>query len=289
MSTISYQGIPGSFSHIVARKLFGERDELVGTREFREIFERVSSGQDSAGVVPLENTLAGSVYENYDLLLHFALSISAEHYLRVEHHLMALPRRAPDAGLSSLLKVFSHQKALEQCGQLFREFPHLERSVHNDTAGAAKLVADRKDAAPAAIASEEAARLYGLEILRRNVEDNPHNITRFIVVERSCAGVTQPTKCSIIFSLPHQPGSLAGVLAVLARRGLNLSKIESRPIAGRPFEYNFYVDFEFSNGPLAAALEELARATRSLKVLGLYRAAGGKVTTPGAGQKACTL
>ncbi len=273
MSTVSYQGIPGSFSHMTACTLFGAGAQLFGTSQFREIFERVSAGIDDAGVVPLENTLAGSVYENYDLLLHHPLQITAEHYLRVEHHLLALPGKSGDERIRCLSRVFSHQKALEQCQLLFREFSHLECSVHNDTAGAAKLVVDRADSSLAAIASEEAAKLYGLQILRRNVEDDPHNFTRFVVVSRAAVRVVDANKCSIIFSLRHQPGSLVRVLDVLSRRGLNLTKIESRPIAGKLFEYNFYADFEFAAGQAEAALEEISANTQSLQVLGLYRAA----------------
>ena len=203
--------------------------------------------------------------------------------MRIEHHLLGLPGESREEAFKSLKKVISHQKALEQCLKIFEAYPDLERAIHSDTAGAAKIVREGKDPAIGAIASREAAALYGLQILRENIEDDPFNFTRFVVVARgdnlmSAEESSRFNKCSLLFCLPHVAGSLASFLARISARGLNLTRIESRPIAGRPFEYNFYVDIEGDEGTLEGEIPALRESTTELRVLGIYRA-GENLTT----------
>ena len=273
ITSLAYQGIPGSFSYLAGRKLFPKAQNMIGTKSFRELFKLVDSGQAAIGIVPVENSLAGSVHEVYDLLHNHSLTVSAETYLKIAHHLLVIKSAEKPANIiSGLKKVFSHPKALEQCQIFFDQRPEIERSAYSDTAGAAKYVSQSNDKTLAAIASEEAAELYGLQIVQRNVEDDPRNFTRFLVIGKESAS-EKPDKASLIFTLPHEPASLYRVLEVFAQEKLNVTKIESRPIPGSPFEYNFYIDFEFQGGRDEAdkAISEVHARTRTLKILGVYK------------------
>ena len=265
--SVAYRGIPGSFSYLAAQAIFGKEVALSGIDDFEGIFKSVAAGSDEAGVIPLENTLAGSVHENYDLLLQYDLAIHAEYHLRVEHHLVGL-----QSDISKISKVYSHPKALEQCKIIFNDLPHLERRPFSDTAAAAKQVKTRGDPSLAAIASEEAAKLYGLTIIRRNIEDNRSNFTRFVTIKRKLERAADADKCSLILSLPHAPGSLMRALQVISDEGLNLTKIESRPITGKPFEYHFYIDFEFRGIDLDRAIKNMSTRATIVKNLGIYKA-----------------
>lgn len=270
MKKIVYQGIAGAFSHITAQMLFGLDNDFVGKVRFREIFEDVTSGAAEFGVVPIENTLAGSVYENYDLLERFDVHVIAEEKTRIEHHLLALP----GAQIGQINRVFSHAKALEQCEDFFADHLAIEEVIHADTAGAAKFVAEQKNPNFAAIASCEAAALYGLEILKTNIEDNPHNWTRFFVISKKPDYPARANKASIMFSVSHKPGSLFRALKIIADNNLNMSKLQSRPIEGKPFEYFFYVDVEFEGMSMKdaqKALDLLQSETHFLKILGFYK------------------
>lgn len=277
MTTVAYQGMPGSFSHITSVTLFGKNNVFSGTTSFPEIFSLLSSNKADFGVIPLENSLAGSIHEVYDLIRKNDLHITKEHYLRVRHCLLAYPSettREQDR-LSKIMRVFSHPKALEQCENFFTKNPHIERVIHSDTAGAAKYVSESKDPSIAAIASSQAGELYGLTKLLTGIEDNSENITRFAVIKQKPEEIKDADKCSIIFTLRHIPGSLSRVLSTLASKDLNLTKIESRPIHGKPFEYFFTVDFEFSGASLEyiqEALRIIKLQVAELRVLGLYKA-----------------
>lgn len=270
MKKIAYQGIAGAFSHITAQMLFGIENDFVGKGRFKEIFEDVTAGRADYGVIPIENTLAGSVYENYDLLQEYPVHVTAEEKTRIEHHLLVLP----GTKVESLKRVFSHAKALEQCEDFFAQYPHIEEVIYGDTAGAAKHVAEVKDRSFGAIASREAAELYGLEILQTNIEDNPHNWTRFFVISKLPDYPADSNKASVMFSVSHKPGSLFRALKIIAENNLNMSKLQSRPIEGKPFEYFFYVDVEFEGMPMEKArniLEMLQSETHFLKILGFYK------------------
>ncbi len=266
---IAYQGISGSFSSMAARALYGNDIEPVQTKRFREIFEHVTSGTADAGVVPIENALAGSIHENYDLLSEFACSIVGEYYCPVQLHLLGISGGIP---LSSITRVVSHPKALEQCSNFFEEHPHLSPIVFSDTAGAALHIKEQRDTTLAAIASTEAAQHFGLSIIRDSIQNHAANATRFFAIAAKPREIPNPTKCSLELSLPHQPASLHKLLGEFAELSVNVTKIESRPIPGKPFEYTFHIDIE-SERPeiLQEAAARAATRARDLRVLGFYR------------------
>lgn len=273
--TIAFQGIPGSFSHITATALFSADNKFNGTRKFSEIFSQVSSKAADYGVVPLENTLAGSIYESYDLLAQHDLHIVDEYCLAVGHHLLVKNAGAADdpARLAAIRRVLSHPKALEQCRRFFEKHPNVELEVASDTASAARRIASDGDESLAAIASLEAAKLYGLRVLAKNIEDDPNNLTRFGVIAREETSLLPADKCSLLFTLPHAPRSLCRALELVGDANFNLTKIESRPIHGKPFEYLFYIDFQFdSSRPEAFKqfLDDFRGHALNVRLLGCY-------------------
>lgn len=277
---ITYQGVPGSYSHITAVKHFGDTNTFIGTKAFKEIFENLKNGTADAAVVPVENTLAGTVYENYDYLNSYEVYAIGEHNLRIEHQLLGIhtPDNSEDR-IKKLTKVYSHIKALEQCTHFFESYPAVEKVIYSDTAGAAQMVSQQKNPAIAAIASDTAAKLYNLDILKSNIEDDAENFTRFLVISTKKTEVKYANKCSLILTISHIPGSLYMALGIFADNKMNLTKIESRPIHGKPFEYVFYVDLEFNNADLEHVKKiiatELPAVTQTLKVLGFYKS--GKI------------
>jgi prephenate dehydratase len=262
---------------MATKALFGSDIVALQTRRFREIFEHVKERRADVGVIPIENALAGSVHENYDLLAEFDLEIIGEYYCPVQLHLMTV--RSPDGKkpeLDSISQAVSHPKALEQCSQFLELHPSISPVVFSDTAGAAEMVRDKKDSHTAAIASEEAAQAYGLEIVARSIQNHAANSTRFVAISLHNAAPGTPNKCSLLFTLPHRPGSLHTVLGTIAGAGMNVTKIESRPIMGRPFEYTFHVDIECEqerSGDLIRLTRALAFDTAEYRVLGMYVAA----------------
>jgi len=266
-TVVAFQGVPGSFSSMAARVLFGSDTTAIHTQQFREIFERVMDGSAHFGIVPIENAVAGSVHENYDLLEEYSCSIIAETQIPVQLHLMSIPHAA------SVSKVYSHPKALEQCSSFFAKHPEIEAVVWSDTAGAAQHVAKLRDPSLAAIASEEAAVIHRLPVLKRSIQNHPNNSTRFVAIARESSREADPTKCSLVVSLAHKPGSLFAILREIAELGLNLTKIESRPILGAPFSYSFHIDIECLPGQATTLQEAALRVSRNaekLKILGYY-------------------
>lgn len=266
-AVVAFQGIPGSFSSMAASALFGSDSIAIHTKQFREIFERVMDGSANFGVVPIENALAGSVHENYDLLEEYPCSIVAETLVPVQLQLIAIP----NAG--SISKVYSHPKALEQCSTFFAKHPEIEAVVWSDTAGAAEHVAKTGDPALAAIASEEAAAIYGLRTLKCSIQNHPNNATRFVAIAKDPGDEVHPTKCSLVISLAHKPGSLFAILREVSELGLNLTKIESRPIVGSPFSYSFHIDIEClpdQSETLRDAARRISKNVEKLKNLGFY-------------------
>jgi len=257
---VAIQGEAGSFSHAAALETRGPVVRLVPCATFVELFRAVETGAAASGVVPIENTLAGSVHENYDLLSAHALHVVAETELRIRHCLIAPPRTT----LPQIRRVASHPVALAQCRHFFVTHPGVVAVPAYDTAGTA--------AADAAIASKLAAELYGADVIAEGLEDHAENYTRFLVVAREPTprGPEESQKSSLILSLGNTPGTLYRALGVFAARGLNLTKIESRPLPGRPWEYLFYVDVVDSGQGIGAALEELRAFTSSIRVLGTY-------------------
>lgn len=270
MTTVAIQGEAGSFSHAAALALYESSLRLFACPTFEELFRAVETGSAARGIVPIENTLAGSVYENYDLLAAHTLHVVGETQLRIRHCLIS----RPGLELSDIRRVASHPVALAQCRRFFTSHPQLIAVPAYDTAGSVRDMISGTSTADAAIGSALAAKLYGAVVLAEGLEDHPENYTRFLIVAREPAAIEHATKTSLMFSLANEPGTLHRALGVFAGRGLNLTKIESRPWPGRPWEYLFYLDV-LSPTPraLSAALEELRSFATVLRVLGSYPSA----------------
>jgi len=266
---VAIQGEAGSFSHAAAREALGPDVRLVPCPTFDELFRTVETGEATRGVVPIENSLAGSVYEAYDALGAHALHVVGETQVRVRHCLVV----RPGTEFEGVRRVASHPVALAQCRRLFVDHPAITPVPAYDTAGSVRDLLAGCLEADAAIGSALAAQLYGGEILLEGIEDHPENYTRFLVVAREPGPTGGATKTSLVFHLPNVPGSLYRAMGAFANRGLDLSKIESRPIMGRPWEYAFYLDvLGDPRGAVAEALAELASLARDLRVLGAYPA-----------------
>ncbi len=267
MSRIAHKGIKGSFTYLNALKYFGKNHDFMGLPRFSDIFDSVWRGYADYGVVPIENSLVGSIHEIYDELCKRPLFIVAESYMRIEHFLIG---RGP---LDKVRKVFSHPKALEQCSELFKKHPWFEKAMSDDTAGAADFVSRSGDRSLAAISSAEAAAIYGLSILLKHVEDNSANHTRFVVITKQNPNNDSFNKCTLTFKIKHVPGALSKVLKSCYDEKVNLTKIESRPIVGKPFEYQFYLDLTAGNLPeiVNRLLNNLRLESNDLKVLGMYK------------------
>jgi prephenate dehydratase len=270
----AFQGELGAFSQQAIRQLLGPRAKPSPRQRFDEVFAALRAGEVDAAVLPIENTLAGSVHENYDLLLKYDFEITAETNVRIVHHLIA----QPGAKFTSIRKVYSHPVALNQCLDFFARHKRIERVSHYDTAGSVKTILEQRLEGAAAIASELAAKIYGGSILKREIEDDRRNFTRFFLLEPAAAkprGRRGKWKTSLVFSTRNQPGSLYRALSALALRDLNLVKIESRPRRGKPWEYMFYLDLwgHREERPVRNALGHLAEMADFLRVLGSYRAA----------------
>jgi prephenate dehydratase len=265
---VAIQGERGAFSHQAALEACGEATELVPTRDFDALFEALASGAADRALVPVENTLTGSIHQNYDRMRDSPFHVVGEQRLRIEQCLIALR----GAGLASLRRVRSHPVALGQCLGFFRRHPGIEAVPTADTAGAVREIVELGDPGEAALASRLAAPLYGAELLEAGVEDDPENHTRFLLLAREPAAGEAADKTSLVVVLENRPGALYRALGAFAQRGVDLTKLESRPLRGRPWEYAFYLDARGDpGGAVAEALEELRREAREVRVLGSYR------------------
>lgn len=270
MPTIAYQGEPGAFSEHAARSFFGGGARLLPVETFKDVFEYATKHPSGFGIVPLENSVFGSVHQNYDLLLRHKLSIVGEVKLRIQLHLMALP----GISIRDIDSVYSHPQALGQCEEFLRTLKKVNVVAYYDTAGSAKMIRKEKRRDAAALASGRAATRYGLRILRKNVESNHNNYTRFIVLSRKRSVPTRHGKMSLVFAVKNIPGALFKALAVFALREINLLKIESRPLVGKPWEYFFYLDIEGTPNEerVVQALGHLGELATFVRVLGSYQA-----------------
>ena len=270
---LAYQGEPGAYSEAAALRYGGSHAETLPCKSFDEVFEAVVNKKATHGVVPLENSIGGTIHRNYDLLLEHELPITGEVELDVVHCLQALP----GTKLQDIKVVYSHPQALAQCERYLKDLGVTVEAVY-DTAGGAKLVAEQKIAGAAALASRRAAEVFGLEVLQEAVQDYEYNITRFAIIGGSPAA--DANKTTIVFALPSTPGALFKALSVFALRDINLTKLESRPIRGRPWEYLFYVEVEARRDDLlcARALTHLAEFARWTRVLGTYKGADRRVS-----------
>jgi len=278
MKRVGFQGELGAFSQSAIRQLLGAKAEPVPYQRFEEVFSALRAEKVDAAVLPIENTLHGSVHENYDLLLRYDFEITAETSVRIVHNLIA----APGVAFERVRTVYSHPVALNQCLDFFRAHKRIRRETFYDTAGSVKMIMKEKPADAAAIASELAAKIYGGKILRREIEDDRQNFTRFFLLEpagtkpRTARGdASKPWKTSLVFSTKNIPGALFRALSALALRDLNLVKIESRPLRGKPWEYLFYLDLlgRSTDPVVKKALGHLEEVADFLRVLGTYRAA----------------
>jgi prephenate dehydratase len=266
----AFQGERGAFSEEAARQLLGASVEVLPCETFEDVFAAVKDGRAKAAVVPIENSLAGSVLRNYELLAGADLTITAEAYVRIA--LNVIGHRG--AKLEDIRRVSSHPVALAQCHR-FLGSHRFEVTPSYDTAGSVKNVIEHGAREEAAIAGATAAEIYGGEILARGVEDHHHNYTRFLLLEpagRAAAESDRAFKTTILFRTPNRPGALFRALAAFALRDVNLSKIESRPIEGRPWEYSFYVDLagRSSEPNVHRGIEHLREMCESVRVLGSY-------------------
>jgi prephenate dehydratase len=268
---IAIQGEPGSFSHEAAIKLVADA-AIVPCTLSAEVFSALAGGEVEAAVIPIENSLAGSVSEHFDLLLNHDVKVERETRLRIHHNLIAIS----GAAINEIDRVFSHPVALAQCRRFLAAHPRMEAFAFYDTAGSVKQLMELRDRHAAAIASAAAAAYYGAQILQEGIEDNPENFTRFFLVRRAAEAVTDPdsNKISLAFSVENRPGSLVAALNELSALGTNLTKIESRPVHGKPWEYIFYVDCQIhSSEEGSRALEALRGHCAMVKELGRYQEA----------------
>lgn len=278
MKKVAIQGVQGAFHDIAAREYFSDiKIDLVECITFEELFATIQNGGCDYGMVAVENSVAGILSHNYFLLNEYSFKIVGEHYLRIVQNLIALP----GSSLESLKEVRSHPIALRQCHKFLNALR--EKGIRivesEDTALAAKSIAENKMYGIAAVAGELAATIYGLDVLERGIESNERNFTRFLVVENN-ANEIQPKdytdssydKASISFTLSHEPGMLCGVLQVFQSYGLNMTMIQSTPLPGKEWEYKFFVDLVFSEmESLSGALDNVAKLVHSFTITGLYQ------------------
>jgi arogenate/prephenate dehydratase len=269
---IAYQGEAGAYSEAAALKFQADATPIA-CPAFDDVFQAVETGRATCGVLPIENSIGGTIHRNYDLLLQHELKIVGEVELPVIHCLAALP----GTQLADITQIYSHPQALAQCDRFLRSLTGVEIVATYDTAGSAKLIRDRRLASTAAIASERAATIFELDVLKSSIQDYTDNITRFLIVTRPGAAAEvmagrEPNKTTVVFTLPNVPGSLFKALSVFALRDIDVTKVESRPIPGRPWEYLFYLDVAAGVQELRAsrALMHLAEFAPSSKTLGSY-------------------
>jgi len=264
---VAIQGERGAFSHAAALAALGEGVEILPRPSFEALFAAVAEGEADRAVVPIENSLTGSIHENYDRLKSGPLHIVRETQLRIRQCLIA----RPGASIASIGRVASHPVALAQCRRFFAEHPDIEPVTAYDTAGSVQELLRSGPITAGAIASRLAAEIYGGEVLLEGIEDDPQNYTRFLVLARDPGPPEQATKTSLVFTLDNVPGALHRALGAFASRGADLCKIESRPLRGYPWEYAFYLDVLGDPGGTAGeAIEELRRMAREVRVLGSY-------------------
>ena len=274
MKRIAIQGLIGSFHDIAAHQFFdGEQVQLICCATFEEVFENIKRDPTVIGMLAIENTIAGSLLHNYELLREADITVVGEHKLHISHCICCLP----EDSWETVQEVHSHPVALMQCRGFLANHPELKAVASEDTAGSAKYIAEHQCRGWAAICSAEAAKLYGMKILEDHIEDNKHNFTRFLVTcHPQKADFLRPLqdtdKSSLVFALPHEEGSLSQVLSILSFYRINLTKIQSLPIIGHEWEYLFYVDVTYDTlTRYRQSIDAIMPLTRELKILGEYK------------------
>lgn len=273
MKRIAIQGEIGSFHDIAAHQYFlNEQIQLICCPTFESVFEHIKRDPTIIGMLAIENTIAGSLLHNYELLCNSGTTIVGEHKLHIEHSICCLP----EDSWETLTEVHSHPVALMQCREYLANHPTLKAVEAEDTAGSAEYINRNKCRGWAAICNSQAAKLYGMKVLEDKIEDNKHNFTRFLVVSNPhkadfLRSLEQTNKSSIVFSLPHEEGSLSKVLTILSFYSINLTKIQSLPIIGHEWEYMFYVDVTYTNlTRYRQSIDAIIPLTKELKILGEY-------------------
>jgi len=265
---VAFQGERGAYSEVAARQMLGKKITPVPCETFESLFEKVEKRRADLGVIPIENSLVGSIHKNYDLLLEHRLNVIGEVQLRVSHALIAQSK----VNFKRVTKVYSHPMALEQCRKFFKRHKGIAPISYYDTAGAVKMLAESGLSNSAAIASPFAAQIHKMKILKQAIEDEKHNYTRFLLLSRNTINFKGKAKTSIVFSLKSEPGALFKALSVFALRSIDLTKIESRPSRKQAWQYYFYVDFEggIKEERIKFALDHLGEITHFIKILGSY-------------------
>lgn len=268
---VAFQGEHGAFSEEAIRQFFGSRASSLPCKSFLDAFEAVQTGRCAYGVIPIENSLTGSISQTYDLLLEFDLPIVGEVLLKVSHNLIA----HKGTQMSDIEIIYAHPQAAMQCDAFLRSHKEWEVMLVYDTAGSVKMIKERQLHNAAAIASKAAAEKWEMQILKEGIESSPRNFTRFVVISKSAPRHQTGNKMSLAFTAKNEPGALANVVDIFKEHGINMTKLESRPLLGAPWEYMFYVDIEAdpNNQLVASALSDVKKHTQRLKVLGSYRAA----------------
>ncbi|MBK6265474.1 prephenate dehydratase [Marivirga sp. S37H4] len=268
MQKIAIQGVRGAFHEAAAKKYAGESIQLVECMTFRDLCKSLKSGQSDMAVMAIENTIAGSLSQNYGLINEYQLSIVGEVYLRIQMQLLALP----GVELSAIKFIYSHPVALNQCNFFLDGLSGVQVYESKDTAESARMIREGNLTDTAAIAGETAAQLYSLDILKGNIETNKENYTRFLVLTNQSNQSVEGDKASISFELGHQPGTLADILTVFKKNRINLTNIQSMPLVGKPYEYRFHADLTWeSKVDFEKAMESAGEFANSIILLGIYK------------------
>ncbi|RJP71536.1 MAG: prephenate dehydratase [Ignavibacteriales bacterium] len=271
LKVIAYQGETGAYSELAAKKFFGEKIKLSPSLTFESVFNKVENDEAQYGVVPVENSLYGSVFETLDLLKKYSFGIIGELNLQINHYLMSTKKYR----LSQIKKIYSHPQALGQCSEFIKSIKNVNVNPVYDTAGAAKIISEKNEEFAAAVASKNAAKEYSLQIIKGHIQNNEENFTRFLIISKNDRRIGKDDtnyKTSVCFELKSIPGALFKALSVFALRDINLTKIESRPIPHKTFEYLFYVDLigNVKDNKIKLALNHLEEISKVVKVLGSY-------------------
>jgi len=273
--TVGFQGERGAFSELAAINFFGDKAEPIPLTTFFEIFEQLKKKKLDCGIIPIENSLFGSVSENFDYLAKYPIKILAEVNQRIEHCLMGID----NCDIVKIKVIISHPQALGQCSRFLSKLKKVQKTPFYDTAGAAKHLLEKNDSSIAAIASKQAAKYYGLRILKKSIQNVEKNYTRFLIISSTKSSLkisanksNKEKKVSIFFELNNEPGSLYKALSIFALRNINLTKIESRPNPDEVFHYNFFLDFigSLNERKCFKAIDNLKEISRKVKILGEY-------------------
>ena len=268
---VGYQGVPGSFSEQALRQFFTNGEATMEFRNFEDVFEALHEGRVEYGILPIENSNTGMIFDVYDCLQQYNLHIVGETYVKVEHHLLGIPGSAVDG----IVEVYSHPQGFSQSRRYLRAYDGRWRLIpYYNTAISAQFVAEQQDPSKACIASARCRDIYGLEALQEHIHDEARNYTRFIIIGRKLSFGADADKLSVLYSLPHTVGSLYKSLGIFADHNINLLNVQSRPIKGRPWEWYFYVDLagNLDEGNVQSALEQLEELSQYLQILGCYGA-----------------